>query len=208
MDKIICIGKNYLDHAKELGDTVPEKPVIFLKPPSVLVQVLNEKLSVALPDPTLGQMHPECEIVVRISKHIFRVAPSECADAYDALTLGLDGTLRDLQSKLKKAGHPWEIAKIFPGAAVIGKWILKADFVNFATPNFEYLKNDSVTQTANATQMRFSIEECIAHASQYFELLPGDIVFTGTPEGVSAVGAGDQSTVRWGKQLEYSVNWR
>jgi 2-keto-4-pentenoate hydratase/2-oxohepta-3-ene-1,7-dioic acid hydratase in catechol pathway len=195
MDKIICIGKNYLENAKELGDAVPEKPVLFLKPPSVLVQVATDS-QVILPSGR-GQIHPECEIVLRLTE----------SGTIDAVTLGLDMTLRDVQASLKKNGHPWEISKVFPGSAIIGKWIPFNEFPGYLDEEFSLLVDGKVRQRGLGAEMRLSPSECIAHASEYFPLRGGDALFTGTPAGVGPVTSGQIAELTWGSHLKYRVRF-
>ena len=136
MDKLVCIGKNYLDHAKEmakdLGDAVPDRPVLFLKPPSVLHQVLSSApLKLDLPVGA-GAVHHECEIVLRLNRSGFRMNLAEAQSAIGWVSLGLDMTLRDRQTELKKNGHPWEVSKVFPGSAVVGPWLATPEFPQWA----------------------------------------------------------------------------
>src|SRR5258708_6102141 len=127
MDKMICVGKNYLEHAKELGDAIPEKPVLFLKPPSasLLVDRAGRKVEAILPQGR-GSIHHECEILIRINER----------GAIDAVSLGLDMTLRDVQADLKKKGHPWELSKVFKNSAIIGPWIPIRDFPDYLEEEF------------------------------------------------------------------------
>jgi 2-keto-4-pentenoate hydratase/2-oxohepta-3-ene-1,7-dioic acid hydratase in catechol pathway len=201
MDKIICVGKNYLEHAKELGDAVPEKPVLFLKPPSSLMEVGTQKNPVFVTLPKgRGQIHPECEIVARI--HVGPQGPE-----IDAVTLGLDLTLRDIQSVLKKNGHPWEISKVFAGAAVVGPWIPLREFQNFLEPEFSFSVNDMVRQKGHGHQMRIQPMECLRYAAEYFPICSGDLLFTGTPVGVGPVEPGQTSELRWENRLRFQVQW-
>ncbi len=199
MDKLICIGKNYLDHAKELGDAVPEMPVIFLKPPSILKRVNREgdMIQVKLPEGR-GSIHHECEIVVRL----------DAAGAIDAVTLGLDMTLREVQAGLKKNGHPWEVSKVFDGSAILGAWIPISEFTGYLDEPFEFSVNGVVRQSACGSEMRLSPQACIEYAKTFFPIIVGDAIFTGTPAGVGPVVAGDEGVLRWrGKEL-FRVNWK
>lgn len=197
MDKIICIGKNYLDHAKEMGDAIPEMPVLFLKPPSVAKFVKQgETIEVALPADR-GSTHHECEIVVRLN------AKGEI----DAVTLGLDLTLRDLQAKLKKDGHPWEVSKVFEGSAIVGPWIAYADFKNYLDDEFSFAIDGKVRQQGKGSQMRLSPKECIDYAARFFPVCDGDLIFTGTPAGVGPLNAGELSTLSWRSKPLFSVKW-
>ena len=198
MDKLVCVGKNYLDHAKELGDAVPEMPVLFLKPPSASLQAesFDETLVVGLPQ-NHGSVHPELEIVVRLDAHL----------QIDAVTLGLDMTLRDVQSRLKKEGHPWELAKVFRGAALIGPWIPLQEFPRYLEEPFTLTVSGKLRQEGRGTQMRLSPTECIRYAATHFPLCPGDALFTGTPAGVGQVQPGDPAELKWGNRVVLRVRW-
>ncbi len=192
-DKIICAGKNYLDHALELGDSVPKEPLFFFKPPSCLVE--SPAAAVVMPHDR-GPLHHECEIVYRISK-------SGGTLSFDAVTLGLDLTLRDLQRELKKKGAPWEAAKAFPHSAVIGRWLPLFD-EHLELP-FELFVNDDLRQRATGSSMRRSPEELLREAGRLFTICDGDLFFTGTPAGVGPIATGDRLTLKWEKRLEYEV---
>jgi 2-keto-4-pentenoate hydratase/2-oxohepta-3-ene-1,7-dioic acid hydratase in catechol pathway len=187
MDKLICIGKNYLEHAKELGDAVPEKPVLFLKPPSTVIQARGAEDVVRVPLPEgRGATHHECEIVLRL----------DAQGRFDAMTLGLDLTLRDLQATLKKAGHPWEVSKVFCGSAVLGAWMPLAP--DYLTREFSLWINGTLRQKGRGSEMRFSPETCLDYARTCFPLVAGDALFTGTPAGVGPLALGDQAELKWG----------
>lgn len=198
MDKIICLGKNYLDHAAELGDAIPEKPVLFLKPPSsaIWVKEVGDLVQVELPR-NRGAVHHECEIVLLMGAH----------RKIKAVTLGLDLTLRDVQTELKKKGHPWEIGKVFKNAAVIGPWINLQEYPQYLTEVFSFSLEGKVRQKSTGAQMTFSPDENIAYLSEFFEPLEGDVVFTGTPAGVGAVSSGERGELHWGKQLLFRVEF-
>jgi 2-keto-4-pentenoate hydratase/2-oxohepta-3-ene-1,7-dioic acid hydratase in catechol pathway len=197
MDKIVCLGKNYSEHAKELGEATPEKPVIFIKPPSVLMQATQngQKLALQLPQGR-GEVHHECEIVVRLGNEM----------TIEALTLGLDMTLRDVQSGLKKSGHPWTISKVFRDSAVVGPWIKPAEFPNWENQEFNLEINGDLKQKGHATEMILKVSESINYIRQFFPLCPGDLIFTGTPQGVGSVQAGTLGKLKWGP-IEYEVSW-
>lgn len=198
MDKIICVGKNYLDHALEMGDAVPEMPVLFLKPPSSATYCSQpgDTISVKLPRDS-GAIHPECEIVMRLDSQ----------GRFDAVTLGLDMTLREVQTNLKKKGHPWELAKVFQGSAVIGPWIELKRFSDYLEIPFLFLVNQSIRQKACGKEMRVSPENCLSYARKYFPICEGDLLFTGTPAGVSAVSPGQVVELKWGDRFSYSVRF-
>ncbi|MEQ1664621.1 MAG: fumarylacetoacetate hydrolase family protein [Bdellovibrionales bacterium] len=197
-DKIICIGKNYLDHAKELGDAVPENPVLFLKPWSSSLQATTEGelLNVELPK-THGAVHFDCEIVALLNADL----------QIKAVTLGLDLTLRELQSQLKKNGHPWEVSKVFKNSAVLGAWIPVVKFSNYLEKEFSFFVNRTLKQYSKGNQMRFSPIECIKYASEFFQLCEGDALFTGTPAGVGPIKPGDKSELTWDKKSILKINW-
>jgi len=184
--KIICIGRNYADHAKELHNAVPEEPVVFMKPPTALL-VNNKPLY--YPEFT-RDLHYELELVIKIAKNGRHVQPEFAADYYREVALGIDFTARDLQSKLKKAGKPWELAKGFDGSAAISPFV-SIDRLNRSAMEFELLKNGEVVQQGNTRDMLFPIEELIVFVSKYMKLQMGDLIFTGTPAGVGPVAIGD-----------------
>jgi 2-keto-4-pentenoate hydratase/2-oxohepta-3-ene-1,7-dioic acid hydratase in catechol pathway len=185
--KIICIGRNYADHISELQNERPEEPVVFLKPDSA---VLLKQHPFVIPEFS-NEVHHEVEILVRINKVGKYIDEKFAHKYYDEIGLGIDFTARDLQLKLKEKGLPWEKAKAFDGSAVIGDFLSKKDFSSIESINFE-LKNNGITvQKGNTNQMLWSIDKIIAHVSQYFTLKIGDIIFTGTPQGVAKVSAND-----------------
>ena len=185
--KIICVGRNYADHAKELGNSIPDEPVIFMKPKSALLQ---NHTPFYYPEFT-NELHYECEIVLRVSKNGKYIQEKHASNYYDAVTVGIDFTARDLQDELKKKGLPWEKAKAFDNSAVVGKFIpLTPDF-NRKSINFSLLKNGEKVQEANSSQMIFSIDKIIENISNYFSLNIGDLIFTGTPAGVGECVTGD-----------------
>jgi 2-keto-4-pentenoate hydratase/2-oxohepta-3-ene-1,7-dioic acid hydratase in catechol pathway len=219
VEKLICVGKNYLEHARELaqqlGDVIPEKPVLFIKPWSSLRELKLPKyhpphaekpLEITLPRGR-GAIHPECEIVLKLGSGGYQMTEAQAQDAIYGVTLGLDMTLRDVQSGLKKAGHPWEVSKVFPAAAVAGPWVSVADFPDWLDSEFTFSVNGKLRQKGKAREMSLSPAACVAYASQFFELLPGDLIYTGTPAGVGAVEPGQLAELRWGEKLSYQVRW-
>ncbi len=204
MDKIVCFGKNYQAHMLELGDAPVEKPVIFLKPPSVLKQckAWDETLQVAL---TTNETHYECELVLRLNRDAYQISIEEAAGAIDAYTIGLDMTLRQAQALLKKNGHPWTIAKVFPDAGIIGPWIECNDF-NFLELPFQFTLDGVVKQSSYGKDMLFKPAALISDASQFFPLCKGDILFTGTPAGVGPVQNGSVGILKIG-EVQYGVQW-
>lgn len=207
IDKIICVGKNYLDHARELGDAIPEKPVIFLKPVSILKQASqwNTNIYATLPSHQ-GEVHYECEIVLRVCQSGYCMTRELAEKALDAVTIGLDMTLRDVQTKLKKNGHPWTIGKVFPDAAMIGPWILLQDFPDFMTTPFSLTLDGKLRQQDCASSMMIKPVDLLVYISQFFPLCAGDLIFTGTPAGVGAVHPGSKAQLQWG-DYQYEVCW-
>lgn len=200
MDKIICVGKNYLAHAQELGDAIPEKPVIFLKPPSVLKQAAAWDVPVNACCPlTMGEeVHPECEIVVLLKQGGYQLNLAQAQQCIAAVTLGLDMTLRVQQSQLKKLGHPWTIAKVFPDAAILAPWLAVADFPDYMDVDFSLTINGQLRQWAQGNSMQMPPHELIVYLSHYFPLCAGDVIFTGTPAGVAPVVPQDTAQLTWG----------
>ena len=185
--KIICIGRNYVKHIEELQNERPNEPVVFLKPDSA---VLLKQHPFVIPEFS-QDIHHEVEILVKINKVGKYIEPKFASNYYDEIGLGIDFTARDLQSKLKEKGLPWEKAKAFDGSAVIGNFLSKKDFISLESINFELVKNGEVVQKGNTSHMLWNIDQLISHVSQYFTLKIGDIIFTGTPEGVGLVKPND-----------------
>ena len=186
--KLICIGRNYTEHIKELENEKPTDPIIFIKPDTA---ILLKKQPFFIPDFS-DDVHHEVEILVKINKVGKHIDRKFAHKYYDEIGLGIDFTARDLQSKLKAKGHPWEKAKAFDGAAVVGNWLSKSDFNNVNDINFKLLKNNEIVQNGNTNLMLWKIDELIEYVSKYFTLKIGDIIFTGTPAGVGKVVANDQ----------------
>ena len=185
---IYCIGRNYVEHAKELGNEVPEEPVIFIKPHTALL-----KTDSPFHYPSFTKdLHYECELVLKICKQGKNITENEARGFYNEITLGIDFTARDVQNELKKKGLPWEKAKAWDNAAVVGNWkSLPAD-VDCKNINFIMNKNGSTVQKGNSGQMINSFDQIISHVSIYFSLNPGDLIFTGTPAGVGSCVKGDE----------------
>lgn len=207
MDKIVCVGKNYLDHAIELGDKVPEKPVIFIKPGSILrAAVQNEELELVIPQGQ-GALHFETEIVLRLERGGYKLDLKEAEKCIGAVTVGLDMTFRDLQATQKKNGHPWTTSKVFPDCAVVGPWVRLSEFSNYLEENFTFLLNDEMRQQNVGKNMRMNPIEIVSYISEFFPLVAGDLIFTGTPAGVSQVEAGQRGVLKYG-DINYSVVWK
>jgi len=186
--KLICIGRNYTEHIKELENEKPTDPVVFLKPDTA---ILLKKQPFFIPDFS-NDVHYEVEVLVkinRVGKHIDRKFAHKY---YEEVGLGIDFTARDLQAKLKAKGLPWEKAKSFDGAAVIGNWLPVSDFEDINEMSFSLKKNDEIVQNGNTSHMLWQIDELIEYVSKYFTLKIGDIIFTGTPAGVGKVTANDK----------------
>jgi 2-keto-4-pentenoate hydratase/2-oxohepta-3-ene-1,7-dioic acid hydratase in catechol pathway len=186
--KLICIGRNYTEHIKELENEKPTNPVVFLKPDT---SILLKKQPFFIPDFS-NDVHHEVEILVKINRLGKHINKKFAPKYYDEISLGIDFTARDLQSKLKAKGLPWEKAKAFDGAAVIGKWIPKSKFENVDNIDFSLQKNEAIVQQGNTSLMLWKIDELIEYVSKYFTLKIGDIIFTGTPAGVGKVVANDK----------------
>ena len=186
--KIICIGRNYLAHVKELDNALPTEPMFFMKPETAL---LDPGESFPYPDFS-KEIHYETELVLRICKSGKAIDEKKATEYYDAITVGIDFTARDLQSQCKAKGHPWEIAKAFDYSAPIGKFkkISELDCPNAI--NFGMKLNGEWVQQGHSRDMIFSFDKIIAHVSRFVTLKEGDIIFTGTPQGVGEVHVGDR----------------
>ncbi len=184
--KIICIGRNYADHAKELSNPLPTKPLFFLKPDTAL---LKKRAPFFIPNHT-KDVHHELELVVRINRLGKHIEEKFAHKYYDEITLGIDFTARDVQQECKKNGLPWEIAKAFDGSAPIGKFVA-ADTIKTRDVSFELDKNGALQQSGNTKDMIFNIHQLISYVSKFMTLKIGDLLFTGTPAGVSQVVKGD-----------------
>lgn len=186
--KIICIGRNYLPHIKELGHQVPEKPTFFLKPDT---SVITGNRPFPLPDFS-QQVEYEVEILVRIDKAGKNIRETEAHTYYHEIGLGIDFTARDLQKKCIERGDPWEIAKAFDGSAVISQFVEKDQFADLNDLHFHLDLNGTTVQSGNSGDMLFSIDRIIAHVSQFLTIETGDVLFTGTPKGVGKVAVNDR----------------
>ena len=185
--KIICIGRNYTDHIEELANERPEDPVVFLKPDTSLV-LKNQPFFIP---PFSNDVHYEVEILVRINRIGKHIQQKFAHKYYDAIGLGIDFTARDLQAKLKSKGLPWEKAKAFDGAAVVGDWVNKSELPHVDELQFEMTQNGTIVQQSSSALMLWKVDELIAYVSQFFTLKIGDIIFTGTPAGVGPVAEND-----------------
>ena len=196
MDKVICVGKNYLKHAIELGDAVPEEPLYFIKPPSVIFMAPGPSVPVELPP--AGEIHHEVELVleVRRSGNAFKLS---------RYTLGLDLTRRDLQNRLKKAGQPWEKAKVFKNSCILGPWREIFSLEKLLAAPFSIEVNGQVRQQGQGQDMRWGPEFLVNDVAQWFPLCDGDLIFTGTPEGVGPLLDGDQVKIS-GLDIQYQIH--
>lgn len=186
--KIIAIGRNYAEHAKELNNDVPENPVIFLKPDTAVL-----KGNKPFYHPTFSEeIHHELEIVLKISKEGKFIAEKFADKYFEEIGLGIDFTARDLQAKQKAKGLPWEIAKAFDNSAPVSKFLPKSDFGDLNNLELKLYINDQLKQIGNTKDMLFNFNKLISYASKYFTLKKGDLIFTGTPAGVSKVNIGDR----------------
>lgn len=192
--KVVCVGRNYAAHARELGNAVPETPILFLKPSTALVPLSP---SFAIPQGR-GECHHETEITVLVGNTLTNASEAECRAAIAGVTLGLDLTLRDVQNVLKKNGHPWEVAKAFDGAAPLAPFMAPAAFGDLVGTTFSLKVNGELRQQGNTSDMITPVLTLLQYISTIFTLQPGDVVMTGTPEGVAALQSGDALVLELG----------
>ncbi len=185
--KIICIGRNYIDHIKELSNQKPMNPVVFLKPDSA---VIAKNQNFIIPSFS-NEIHHEVELVIKINKVGKHIDKSFSHKYYDEIGLGIDFTARDIQSNLKEKGHPWEKSKAFDNSCMVGNFLKKEKIEDISKIEFSLKKNNEVVQSGCSNDMLWKIDELISYVSQYFTLKIGDLIFTGTPSGVSKVESGD-----------------
>lgn len=187
--KIICIGRNYADHARELGNQVPAEPVVFLKPQSA---ILSHKHPFYIPEWT-QDVHHEIELVVKINRLGKTISESHASRYYDEVGLGIDFTARDIQTQLKAKGHPWERAKAFDGSAVVGQFMKLTDLGKEVQDlQFQLTNRGQVVQEGHTKDMLFSVDRLISEVSKFMTIKVGDLLFTGTPAGVAAVRPQDR----------------
>ena len=184
--KVICVGRNYQEHAKELNNEIPQEPVLFLKPDTAVIRSGSE---LYIPEFT-KELHHEVEVLVKISKVGKYIQPEFAENYFTEIGLGIDFTARDLQNRLKSSGLPWEKAKAFDNSALVGEFFPKENF-DLKNLNFSLQKNGKIQQQGNISDMIFTIPQLISHISQFFTLKVGDLIFTGTPSGVSKVEEND-----------------
>jgi len=203
--KVICVGRNYAEHARELGNEIPKTPILFMKPASSVVSVHNE---IVRPNPALyGDTHYEAELCIQLVADLSAATVEQAKQAISGVTLGLDLTLRDLQSKLKEKGHPWERAKCFDGACVLADWIDPQAFGDFCHVEYQLYINDELKQDGDSALMLFPVYELLAEISHAFSLQAGDVIMTGTPSGVGVLQADDTLTFKLGTH-EWQVQVR
>jgi 2-keto-4-pentenoate hydratase/2-oxohepta-3-ene-1,7-dioic acid hydratase in catechol pathway len=201
--KIFCIGRNYADHAKEMKSELPTEPIFFMKPDTALVK---EGSDIYLPEFS-NEIHFECEVVIKINKAGKFIQKEFARNYYTEITLGLDLTARDLQTKCKEKGLPWEIAKAFDNSAPISsKWISISD-INLSDINFQFFQNGELKQNGFTKDMIFSIDELISYVSTFITLKTGDLIYTGTPAGVGPIQIGDklEGNLNGNKLFEFTV---
>ena len=202
--KIVCIGRNYTDHATELGNAVPSEPLFFFKPESA---ILHKDHPFAIPEWT-GDCHFEVEVVVRMDRAAKWISADHAARCYTTVGLGIDFTARDVQSTLKAAGKPWEKAKAFVGSAVVSREFVPLDDLggNIQDVHFSLLRNGEEVQVGHTADMLFPVDELIAHVSKFSTFKTGDLLFTGTPAGVGPVQSGDHLEGRLAGRTLFAVN--
>ncbi len=194
--KVVCVGRNYAAHAEELGNEVPKAPILFMKPASSVVSI---RQGVVRPNPALyGETHYEAELCVQLAADLSAATIEEAKQAIGGVTLGLDLTLRELQAELKEKGHPWERAKCFDGACVLGDWLDPQVFGDFTDVHYQLTINDALKQDGDSALMLFPVYELLVNISHAFSLQAGDVIMTGTPSGVGALQAGDQLSLKLG----------
>lgn len=204
LGKVVCVGRNYAAHAAELGNEIPTRPILFIKPASSVIGTdsLIASQIIDVPRDTAYDVHYEAELCVRIGAPLKAASIEEIKampKAIDAVTLGLDLTLRDLQSELKAKGHPWERAKCFDGSCVLAQWVEPEAYADFSAVNYQLYINEQLTQDGHTELMLFPLYELLSEISYAFSLQPGDVIMTGTPSGVGVLKAGDKLTLKLGE---------
>lgn len=198
--KIVCVGRSYADHAKELGNAVPERPVLFIKPPSSL-----GSLQAGITwNSDLGECHFECELCLKIAKPLSQATdPEEILASIAGVTLGLDLTMRELQTELKNKGQPWERAKAFNGSCILADWVDYDPAIDLDQLTFTFAQNGEIKQRGNTQDLIFTVVELLIDINQAFALEAGDVIMTGTPAGVGALHRNDQleMTLNYGDQV-------
>lgn len=194
--KVVCVGRNYAAHAHELNNEVPTSPMLFMKPASSVVSLHHD---IVRPNPvSFGETHYEAELCIQLSAALSEATIEQAQQAIGGVTLGLDLTLRELQTRLKEKGHPWERAKCFDGACVLGDWIDPQAFSDFKNVHYQLTINDELKQDGDSALMLFPVYELLVNISHAFSLQAGDVIMTGTPSGVGVLQAGDALTLKLG----------
>lgn len=201
--KIICIGRNYADHAKEMNSPVPKEPIFFMKPDTAL----NRETEFYLPDFSKDVQH-EIELVIKINRVGKNIAPEFAGGYYSEIGLGIDFTARDIQKHCKENGLPWEKAKAFDNSAIVGNTFIDKTKLDLTNISFSLTNNDITVQKGNSKDMLFTPDQLIAHISKYITLKVGDLIYTGTPEGVASVKVGDQLAGFIGDQKLFDLKVR
>lgn len=201
--KILCVGRNYAEHAKELANAVPTKPMFFLKPDTALVRGNQDFYYPEFSN----DIHYECEVVYHVCKEGKNVSPRFAKDYVDSVGLGIDFTARDLQQEAKEKGHPWTLAKMFNGSAPVSEFLPVSKFNNLADLHFELKVNGETRQKGHTADMIFDLETLIAYITQFITIKKGDLIFTGTPAGVGPVKIGDrlQGSLEGTELLDFHV---
>lgn len=192
--KVVCVGRNYAAHAAELGNDIPTRPILFIKPASSVVS-LDTPIMSSVSDSRRGNSYPvhyEAELCVQLGSDLKKATLQQAKAAISGVTLGLDLTLRDLQSELKDKGHPWERAKSFDGACVLGDWVSPETFGDFTNVKYQLFINKTLTQDGDTALMLFPVYELLVEISHAFSLQAGDVIMTGTPSGVGELEFGDE----------------
>lgn len=188
--KVVCVGRNYAAHAQELGNEIPKSPILFMKPASSVASMRND---IIRPDPArYGDTHYEAELCIQLAADLSNATVAQAQQAIGSVTIGLDLTLRDLQTELKQKGHPWERAKCFDGACVLADWVDPQAFGDFSNVHYQLYINDELKQDGDSALMLFPVYELLAEISHAFSLQAGDVIMTGTPSGVGILHAGDE----------------
>ncbi|ROR98863.1 2-keto-4-pentenoate hydratase/2-oxohepta-3-ene-1,7-dioic acid hydratase in catechol pathway [Sinobacterium caligoides] len=200
--KVVCVGRNYLDHIRELNNAVPETPLLFIKPSTAVVGI---EADIQLPRGQ-GAVHHELELALLIGTTLTAATAEEAQAAIDGVGLALDLTLRDVQSSLKARGQPWEVAKAFDASCPLTPFVPVTEFADLQAIEFALDKNEQPQQRGDSRLMLHQIAELLAEMSQSFTLLPGDVVLTGTPAGVSALSPGDRLQLSLAQNYRWSVN--
>lgn len=194
--KIICVGRNYKDHAKELGNDIPTEPLLFIKPNSSLSASNDIDINQITKNGQLGTLHYECELCIQVGQTLSNISVADIQrDMISGVTLGLDLTLRDMQHTLKSKGHPWERAKAFDNACVLGEWLTTDNIKDFHNCHYDLTINEEIKQQGDTSLMMFPVFKLISDISQCFTLKAGDVIMTGTPKGVGELHQGDRLTL-------------